>query len=244
MVKSMLTTILLKEVNVLLAEVEKFFKECCEPTANDEKDILEVDGKIAFTLSNESFIRVQMRKSEPQPYAETLFRPLSNEMQVPLPYYMPTHEPEDDDNDLDAYFAANDDIKHEANDILSELIEENDEKSSFPDISVTLHPKSASAKSSDKQNRYRCDKCGRSWAYRKGMVYHKARGKCSQEPRWIRWTRGRPLCIHPDCHGKQNVEFTYSAMMKHIMDEHTTPETSVSDATFLFFFPNAVTNFL
>ena len=68
--------------------------------------------------------------------------------------------------------------------------------------------------------------------YRKGLVYHKARGKCSQEPRWIRWTRGRPICIHPDCLGKQDVEFTYSAMMRHIIEEHNTPETSVSCLNF------------
>lgn len=75
---------------------------------------------------------------------------------------------------------------------------------------------------------FKCDKCGKTWAYRKGLTYHKSKGKCSQEPRWIKWTRGRPLCIHPDCQGGDTA-YTYTALMKHIMDVHSTPANSVSE---------------
>ena len=54
-------------------------------------------------------------------------------------------------------------------------------------------------------------------------------GKCT--PKWIRYSaknKNRIRCVHPDCIDKKELNFTYAGIMKHIIDIHTSQETSVS----------------
>ena len=78
---------------------------------------------------------------------------------------------------------------------------------------------------------YKCRLCKKTFSYRGGLKTHQ---KTCQGPtdeiRWIFWGKGGtpPLCIHPDCAGKEGVKFTYASIKKHCMNVHATPENSVS----------------
>jgi hypothetical protein len=219
-----MTKVMLREVNHLLVEVSSFMKSCCVPYSGNELTAFDIDGPVSMGVTSEKSMRMQINDSLPDLYADTLFCPLTTEMQVPLPYYMPDDfedfdDDDDDEDDDDDNNTSNDSVVERLQVKMEETEEMEDKKPLFH-VPIKLDAKN--------QRRYMCDKCGKSWAYRKGVAYHKAKGKCSLEPRWIRWTRGRPLCIHPDCAGRPDVEYTYSAMMRHIIDVHATPETSVS----------------
>ena len=62
------------------------------------------------------------------------------------------------------------------------------------------------------------------------MVIFQYNGKCTIEPKWIRWHKNhkRVECAHPDCTHKSNVDYTYPGLMKHIIEYHTVQEDSVS----------------
>ena len=81
---SNITTILVKEVNELLSEVNEFFKECWNPISVEEesKDTLKVDGAIVDCLPchpqhSECFYK--LANDIPQSYSETIFSPLTLE---------------------------------------------------------------------------------------------------------------------------------------------------------------------
>ena len=78
---------------------------------------------------------------------------------------------------------------------------------------------------------FKCRLCQRSFSYREGLHTHKKTCKGpTNENRWIFWGKGGtpPLCIHPDCAGKEESKFTAASIKKHIMNVHATPENSVS----------------
>lgn len=59
-------------------------------------------------------------------------------------------------------------------------------------------------------------------------------GKCT--PKWIRYSaknKNRIRCVHPNCADKKELNFTYAGIMKHIIDTHTSQETSVSSCMLL-----------
>ena len=61
------------------------------------------------------------------------------------------------------------------------------------------------------------------------VSYLQSVGKCT--PKWIRYSaknKNRIRCVHPDCADKKELNFTYAGIMKHIIDLHTSQETSVS----------------
>ena len=70
----------------------------------------------------------------------------------------------------------------------------------------------------------------KSFPKRKRYYNHKFNGKCTIEPRWIRWHKNhkRVECAHHDCTHKLNIDYTYPGLMKHIIECHTVQEDSVS----------------
>lgn len=76
---------------------------------------------------------------------------------------------------------------------------------------------------------YKCEKCNKSFPKRKRYYNHKFNGKCTIEPKWIRWHKNhkRVECAHPDCSDKSHINYTYPGLMKHIIEMHTVQEDSV-----------------
>ena len=223
--KLLMTQILIKEINGFMDQVNKFIRETLN-IYSYKNESFELKKNLSFGSPT---INLQLRKSLPIEYNTTLFRPLPDIVQIPIPYYRP---------DGDKYFDIEclDDIKNltkmEVETDVTKSVNMKDtifkteelhmnEQSNTEHIITTLDEKTH-------RKRYTCDKCGRSWAYRKGVVYHKSKGKCSSEPRWIRWkSQGRPVCIHPDCENKEDIQYTYSGIMRHIITTHSCSETSV-----------------
>ena len=75
---------------------------------------------------------------------------------------------------------------------------------------------------------YKCEKCNKSFPKRKRYYNHKFNGKCTIEPKWIRWHKNhkRVECAHPDCGDKAHINYTYPGLMKHIIEMHTIQEDS------------------
>ena len=83
----LLTKILIKEVNEILSEIVAFFKECCNNVNQEEnqnENTLEVDGLLLNCLPSHPknptcFYKIS--SDVPEPYLETLFSPLLNEVE-------------------------------------------------------------------------------------------------------------------------------------------------------------------
>ena len=147
----------------------------------------------------------------------------------------PVDDDDDDDDDLDNLptfpeaIDLPDDFKLEAE--------------PFPPISTTGFPEPTlvPGKEGGKiKTFYKCEKCNKSFPKRKRYYNHKFNGKCTIEPKWIRWHKNhkRVECAHPDCGDKAHINYTYPGLMKHIIEMHTIQEDSVSwtKVHFTFFF--------
>ena len=137
----------------------------------------------------------------------------------------PVDDDDDDDDDLDNLptfpeaIDLPDDFKLEAE--------------PFPPISTTGFPEPTlvPGKEGGKiKTFYKCEKCNKSFPKRKRYYNHKFNGKCTIEPKWIRWHKNhkRVECAHPDCGDKAHINYTYPGLMKHIIEMHTIQEDSVS----------------
>ena len=242
---SNITTILVKEVNELLSEVNEFFKECWNPISVEEesKDTLKVDGAIVDCLPchpqhSECFYK--LANDIPQSYSETIFSPLTLENDW------------DALDDSDLYdFSPNVkiDIKSETND--GSVVKKSGAKKkvflskSKEEYVCDLCGKSFKLKDSLKnhvrvkhENKkiWKCRKCSKTYSYRRGLLEHKDKCK-GPENRWILWGKNsnNPRCIHPDCLGKEDAKFKVVEIMRHILEIHTTPENSVR-FFYLFFY--------
>ena len=240
---SNITSILVKEVNELLSEVNEFFKECWNPIVEEEecKDTLKVDGAIVDCLpchpqNSECFYK--LANDIPQSYSETIFSPLTLENDW------------DALDDSDLYdFSPNVkiDIKSETNN--GSVVKKSGAKKkvllnkSKEEYVCDLCGKSFKLKDSLKnhvrvkhENKkiWKCRKCSKTYSYRRGLLEHKDKCK-GPENRWILWGKNsnNPRCIHPDCLGKEDAKFKVVEIMRHILDIHTTPENSVG---FFFLF--------
>ena len=234
---SNITSILIKEVNELLHEVNEFFKECWNPISEEKdcKDTLKVDGAIVDCLpchpqNSECFYK--LANDIPQSYSETIFSPLTlkNDWDAL------------DDSEID-HFAPNVaiDIKSETND--GSVVKKSGTKKkvllskSKEEYVCDLCGKSFKLKDSLKnhvrvkhENKkiWKCRKCSKTYSYRRGLLEHKDKCK-GPENRWILWGKNsnNPRCIHPDCLGKEDAKFKVVEIMRHILEVHTTPENSV-----------------
>merc|ERR1711970_1257582 len=81
----------------------------------------------------------------------------------------------------------------------------------------------------EKKLAYKCKKCGIGYKYRQGLLQHRKKGKCPETPSLLRkliyWGRGKPypdtpICIHPDCVGKDLPKFDFNSIMNHVIDFH------------------------
>lgn len=196
---------LLYEINGFLIEIKNFLSDVIKNTEGDK-----IDALIESILSIANQTKLEINSDVSTYQDDTLFSPFEEVLEVP--------------------YQQN--VKQEYLDDLllplpEDLIDYEDPEDieAKPDLGI-LQKKPTSKTRSPKgtKRKYTCDKCGQSWANRSGFSYHNQKGKCVQEQKWIRWTRGRPLCIHPDCSGK---EFSQAALMNHIIEAHSTPETSV-----------------
>merc|ERR1719219_1383090 len=110
----LITKILVKEVNELLANVVTFFKQCCICVNQEDsyiENVLEVDGLLVNCLpchpqNLSCFYKIS--KDIPKVYLETLFSPLDNEIEENNP---------NDDHFLPLAPQVEIDIKKEATDI-------------------------------------------------------------------------------------------------------------------------------
>ena len=234
----MITKILIKEVNNLLSDVEKFFQECWNPIKNEEcKDSLKVDGLLALCLPCHStnFTRYyKLCNDIPNSYSETIFSPLTigNEWNAL------------EDNNVD-FFAPDVkiDVKQEYND--GSVVKKTkkavrgkagSKKEYICDLCGKVFKLNDSLKNHvrvkhEQKKIFKCRQCKKSFSYQTGLREH--RGVCkgpSKEKRWIYWGKNshKPKCIHPDCVGKEEVKFTVQSILIHVLDVHTSPENSVS----------------
>lgn len=213
-----LCDILCSEVNILLKKVFGLFEECTIPDSNGA---VEMRQPLSLCLSSSKNIILKFRLKEKLPanFSETLFSPLTDNFEMPIACTLSvTNE-----------FLEQSDIKAETNDLDKEQQSTKRKQVAIKGLNyeVIQPQRKTRAKKNAKAKLFNCENCGKSWSDKKGIAYHKSKGKCSNEQRWIKWTRGRPICIHPDCLGKPDSEYTCASMFKHIMDEHATPDTSV-----------------
>lgn len=192
---------LLHEVNGLLIEVKNLLRTIQIPDADlNESASNKIDSLVEAILSYANQTELKINSDVFQ--EDSLFSPFEEVLEIP----------------------RESQVKQEyIDDILAEdFIDYEDINEKTEKEKPTAPKKKRSGKRS--KRKYACEKCGRSWCHRSGLSYHSRKGKCVQEQQWIRWTRGRPLCIHPDCSGK---EFSNAALMNHIIEVHATQETSV-----------------
>ena len=84
---NLLTKILIKETNELLQQIVAFFQDCCSPLDQEEQygdSTLEVDGLLVNCLPcHPQNVKCYYRVCNdiPKTYLETLFSPLTSEIQ-------------------------------------------------------------------------------------------------------------------------------------------------------------------
>ena len=201
---SVITKILIKEVNNLLSDVEKFFQECWNPIKDEEeiKDSLEIDGKLALCIPchNQIFPHYyELCNDLPISYSETIFSPLTigNEWNAL------------EDNNVD-YFAPDVkiDVKQEFNDSSSVVKKTKksvkgktiNKKEYICDLCGKVFKLNDSLKNHvrvkhEQKKIFKCRQCKKSFSYQTGLREH--RGVCkgpSKEKRWIYWGKHSHRC--------------------------------------------------
>ena len=247
-----LTEILIKEANELLQDIAKFFQDCCKPIVqenNHSEGTLIVDGLLVNCLPygpKNSICHYIVSSDIPQVYLETLFSPLSNEI-------------EDIDFDDNGFMPlapnVEIDVKLENGDIdnkrknskpVKKPKEEKEKKAKKQKSSNTLFcdicgqgvPSPSALRIHigavhENKKPWKCNKCGETYKYKSGLVHHK-KDKCpgvpKKERKLIYWgvNVNNPKCLHPNCVDKDK-KYTVAGIYKHVIDEHSPdPDDSVS----------------
>lgn len=241
-----MTKLLLVEVETLMEEVCSFVESSCNSQiAEDDTNVIDISPRLSSILKSSTRLQVNEINVIPGSYKESIFAPLQKKeidiMDVEQSMMHSVFQDDDDDDDeldnLPVNFAdLPDDFKLETNETtttpsanLSESVD-----NIFPPMSTSGFPEPTlvPGKEGGKiKTFYKCEKCNKSFPKRKRYYNHKFNGKCTIEPKWIRWHKNhkRVECAHPDCGDKGHINYTYPGLMKHIIEMHTVQEDSVNN---------------
>lgn len=246
-----MTKLLLVEVDHLMDEVCSFVKSCCNSQIVDDSDnVIDISQRLSSLVFAKSSLTTRLQVNEmnviPGSYKDSIFAPLQKKeidiMDVEQSMMHSVFQDDDDDDDdldnLSNFPDLPDDFKLETNETTTNTSAPSvpiggDSVDVFPPMSTSGFPEPTlvPGKEGGKiKTFYKCEKCNKSFPKRKRYYNHKFNGKCTIEPKWIRWHKNhkRVECAHPDCGDKAHINYTYPGLMKHIIEMHTVQEDSVS----------------